>query len=157
MVAKHKIQIILILPNLQILIQMNLNQLIDIIIIKVFQKVRKITKDKQEDLKVNSSNNITINTKNPNTMEIISLSVKHQMLIQIQTSEIHKGKEFQLIIHLITTQKMNEPLQDNHKLHPRIIYNKINYKICRYQNYHHILANRAIQLTIESDQVNQID
>ena len=46
MEAKQKIQIILILHNLLMSIQMNLNQLIDINIIKEYQKVRKTTKDK---------------------------------------------------------------------------------------------------------------
>lgn len=46
MEVKQKIQIILILHNLLMSIQMDLNQLIDINIIKEYQKVRKITKDK---------------------------------------------------------------------------------------------------------------
>ena len=121
MEVKQLTQIILILPNLQILIRMNLNQLIDIIIIKLYQKVKKIIKDKQEDLMLNSNNNnnnnITINIKNLKIMAIISLSEKHQMLIQIQISEIHKVKEYQEIIHLITMLKMSVKLLDNHKLH----------------------------------------
>lgn len=66
---------------------------------------------------LNSSNNIIFNIKNHNTMVIISLSEKHQMLIQIQISEIHKVKEYQVIIHLITMMKMTVKLLDNHKLH----------------------------------------
>ena len=61
--------------------------------------------------------NITINIKNLKIMAIISLSEKHQMLIQIQISEIHKVKEYQVIIHLITMMKMTVKLLDNHKLH----------------------------------------
>lgn len=117
MEVKQKIQIILILHNLLMSIQMDLNQLIDINIIKEYQKVRKITKDKQEGLMLNNSNNITINIKNLSIMAIISLFVKHQMLIQIQISGILKVKECLVINHLISMLKMNVKLLDYHKLH----------------------------------------
>jgi predicted XRE-type DNA-binding protein len=98
-------------------IQMNLNQLIDIIIIKEYQKVKKIIKDKQEGLMLNNSNNITINIKNLSIMVIISLFVKHQMLIQIQISEILKVKECLVINKLTNTLKMTVKLLDYLKLH----------------------------------------
>lgn len=117
MEVKQKIQIILILHNLLMSIQMNLNQLIDINIIKEYQKVRKITKDKQEGLMLSNNNNITINIKNLSIMAIISLYVKHQMLIQIQISGILKVKECLVISHPISMLKMTVKLLDYHKLH----------------------------------------
>jgi len=66
---------------------------------------------------LNNSNNITINIKNLSIMAIISLFVKHQMLIQIQISGILKVKECLVISHLISMLKMIVKLLDYHKLH----------------------------------------